>query len=428
MRILLVLAHTGADTNTMHEFIYTYLHPSLELQQLAAITPDRHQVDIIDGRCKKIDFNWDGNIVGISCRTVSAKNAYIIADEFRRRGKTVVLGGYHPSSMPEEAKQHADAVVIGEAEISWPRLLEDFEKGEMKPFYQSEPVDPALIPPPKRMLKHAYLSAPIQATRGCPYGCVFCPVYEFQGCTYRMRPLDNVIDEIRHINSRRLFFVDNSLTVNPEYTKALFKKMKGLNKKFSCYGNINVLGKDEELLRLSREAGCDLWLVGLESINQETIERIGKTTNKVEEYASTIKKLHDYGMMIQGLFMFGFDNDTPDIFDKTLEAIYKWELDKAGFAILTPFPGTMLFNKFEEEGRILTEDWTKYNLKNVVFKPKNMSEEELFTGTRRLVKEFYSLPNSIRRCLMDRNLESHGFLNRIAGDFCSKKFYNIFGW
>lgn len=428
MRILFVLAHTGVKVTVMHEFIYTNLHPSLELQQLAAINPSKHQLDIVDCRYQKVDFNWDGNIIGISCRTVSANNAYMIADEFRRRGKIVVLGGYHPSLMPEEAKKHADAVVIGEGELTWPRLLEDYEKGKINPFYQSEPVNPALIPTPKRMIRHAYLSVPIQATRGCPYKCIFCPVYEFQGCTYRMRPLDNVIDEINHINSKRLFFIDNSLTINLDYTKALFKKMKGLNKKVICYGNINVLGRDEELLRLSREAGCDLWLVGLESINQKTIEFMRKTTNKVEEYASAIKKIHDYGIMIQGLFVFGFDNDTPAVFDETLEAINKWELDKAGFAILTPFPGTILFNKFEQEGRIITKDWSKYNLKNVVFKPKKMSEEELFTGTRRLVKEFYSLPNSFRRCLRDRNLESHGFSNRLIGDYFSKKFYYIFGW
>ncbi|MCD6237198.1 MAG: B12-binding domain-containing radical SAM protein [Thermoplasmata archaeon] len=431
MRVLLILAHTNTKVTSLHELIYNYLHPSFTLEQLAAITPKQHQVELVDMRYQKVDFEWNGNIIGISCRTVSANTAYRVADEFRRRGKTVVLGGYHPSAMPEEAKQHADSVVIGEAELTWPQLLKDFENGKLKPFYrQNRPVDPELIPSPKRMSKKFpfFSVASIQATRGCPFKCSFCPIHKVQGYKYRTRPIDKVIDEIQSIPSRRLFFVDNSLTIDLEYTKMLFKKMKGLDKRFNCYANINVLGKDDELLRLASDAGCELWIVGFETINQKTIDSIGKTTNVVKEYAKAVKKIHDYGMMIQGLFVFGFDYDTPDIFDRTLEAIYKWELDKAGFAILTPFPGTSLFRKFEKEGRIITRDWSKYNLKNVVFKPKNMSEQMLFDGTNRLLNKFYSFPNMLRRIFRDERLDLQRLINRSLQEISSKQLYKILGW
>lgn len=428
MKILLILAHTGTKSTLYKKIVYTSVYPSLTIEQLAAATPNKYEVELMDGRYQNIDFDSYVDLVGISCLTYSANYAYEIADRFRDKGKTVVLGGYHPSSLPEEAKQHADSVIVGEAELSWPMLLNDFEKGKIKPFYNSKPVDPQLIPSPKRMVRRSIITTPVQATRGCPYGCKFCAIHKVEGCIFRMRPIEKVIEEIKSIESKRLFFADSSLTVNPSYTKTLFKEMKGLNKSFSCYGNINTLAKDDELLNLAKEAGCDLWLVGFESINQETIKDIGKRTNIAKEYASGVRKVKDHDMMIMGLFMFGFDTDAPDVFDTTLNAIYEWELDKAGFAMLTPFPGTRLFDELEKEGRILTKDWAKYNLKNVVFQPKNMSAEELFEETTKLVKEFYSFPNSFKRAIQDDNFTIYHFFNRIIGDFSAKKFYKVFGY
>ncbi|RLF53213.1 MAG: B12-binding domain-containing radical SAM protein [Thermoplasmata archaeon] len=429
MKILFILAHTNMKHTVFDEFVYTYYYPSLTLEQLVAITPNEHDVDVIDGRYQKIDYEWNGDVVGISCNTVSANIAYEIADEFRRRGKTVVLGGWHPSLQPIEAKQHADSVVIGEAEISWPQLLKDYENGKMKPFYQSKTVDPKDIPCPKRKKqKHSLVFTPIQATRGCPYGCKFCPVYKLEGQKLRARPVEQVVEEIKTISSKQLFFVDNSLTINPGYTKKLFYEMKELNKKFTCYGNINVLGGDDELLKLAAEAGCNLWLIGFESVSQETIDDIGKTTNKVKEYENTVKKIHDYGMMVQGLFVFGFDKDTPEIFDKTLNAIYQWRIDKAGFAILTPFPGTTLYEQLEKEGRIITKNWMKYNLKNVVYKPKNMTVEQLFNGTNKLLNEFYSMSNLIRRNIQDEKINFKRFINRTLSEISSRELYKILGY
>jgi len=426
MKILLILSHLGTKHGLFNEYVYTSFYPSLTLEQLISITPEKYEVDCVDERWENIDFDWDGSLVGISTQTPSAQYAYRVADEFRRRGKTVVLGGYHPSALPEEAKRHADAVVIGEAELSWPQLLRDFEKGKMKPFYKTISVDPKKIPSPKRIPKYFRNIEMIQASRGCPYGCKYCAGRNVEGSFFRPRPIENVIEEIKSIRSNYLFFADSSLTINPEYSKKLFNKMKGLNKKFSCYGNINVLSRDNELLALASEAGCEQWHIGFESISQKTLRNMGKNTNKVEGYASGVKKIKDYGMMILGLFMFGFDTDKPDVFKTTLNTINSWDLDRAAFAILTPFPGTELFNELEREGRILTKDWSKYNLRNVVFKPKNFSVEQLLNGRNSLAKEYYSFSNVFRRSFQDKNLNFNRLIKKTAGDYLLNRFFKTF--
>jgi radical SAM superfamily enzyme YgiQ (UPF0313 family) len=201
--------------------------------------------------------------------------------------------------------------------------------------------------------------------------------------------------------------------------------MKGLNKKFSCYGNINVLQNDDEFLNLASEAGCETWLIGFESVSRESIKYIGKNTNKVEEYISGVKKIRDYGMMVTGLFMFGFDTDKLDIFDSTLKAINQMELNRAAFSIVTPFPGTELFNEMEREGRILTKDWSKYNLRNVVFQPKNMSAEQLVKGRDSLVNEFYSLLNCLKRGFQDTNPNFNRLIVRTTRDYLLNNYYSF---
>ena len=395
------------------------------MKQLAAITPNKHSVELIDERYKKINFSGSYDLVGISCLTYNAPRAYEVADEFRRRDVKVVLGGYHPSALPEEAKQHADAVVIGEAEYSLPQLLTDLEKGELKPFYRSKKfVDPNEIPSADHQIRvESPFIESVQATRGCPNQCQFCAIKEIEGCILRSRPIENVIEEIKSINKKRLFFADASLTINPSYSKSLFKEMKELNKKFDCCGNINVLAKDDEFLKLASEAGCELIQVGFESISQKSIDDINKKTNKVEEYAKAIRKIEDYGIMVMGLFIFGFDKDAQDIFTKTLDAVNEWNIDRAFFFILTPYPGTNIFHKLDEEGRILTKDWSKYTQMQVVFQPKNMTIDELSTGTKRVIEDFHSISNSLRRCFNDDDLSLTRFIARISRDISAKWYY-----
>jgi len=425
MKILLVLSHKKPTNSLLNKFIIASSYPAFTLEQLVSITPGNHVVEYLDERLRPVDFTWDGDVVGISTTTINATHAYELADEFRRRGKTVVLGGYHPSALPDEAKHHADSVIIGEAETSWPRLLKDLEKNSLKHLYRSKPVDPTLIPSPTHLPEYDASTGIVQATRGCPYACKYCAVQNVEGCLFRARPIPNVIKEIQRLKQTRFYFADGSMTINSTYTKQLFEAMRELHKRFSCFGNINVLQADEELLRLAREAGCEQWQIGFESISQETLHAIGKKTNTVDKYADAVEKIHEHGMEVMGLFMFGFDTDTTHVFDATLEAVNTMRLERAGFAILTPYPGTALFKELMRKKRILTNDWSKYDLRHVVFQPKNMTVEQLQDGTRSLSKEFYSFSNCLRRSFHGNDWTIHRFMNRMMGDYFLSKFYQI---
>lgn len=377
------------------------LSPPLALPMLAAVTPKQHESIMIDENYQNINFDFECDIVGISVITSAATRAYQIADNFRKRNVPVVLGGCHPSILPKEAKQHADSVVIGEAEEIWPKLLKDFEEGKLKPFYHpTNPVDLKNIPSPKRdIIKRSFFAAPAQLSRGCPYGCKFCFLTNsIHGQIHRNRPVDYVVDEIKSITQKLIIFYDPSLTIDAEYTKTLFKALKGLNKKFICLGNVDVLGNDDELLMLAKEAGCIQWHIGFESVSQPVLEKVGKKTNKVENYLKTVKKIHKYGMNVHGFFMFGLDGDDSSVFDETLKFIMESQLDSVDLSTLIPFPGTPLYEELSKQGRILTKDWSKYRFqKNIVFKPKILSEAELLAGVIKIFKNYYSSKNVVKR-------------------------------
>ena len=353
--------------------------------------------------------------MGITTVTCLANIAYEIADSFRRRAVPVVIGGWHASALPDEAKQHADAVVIGEAEEIWPQLLKDVESGKLRPFYKPErPVDISKL----SSLYNVYpreLSLGIQATRGCVYGCRFCSITNMKyRKVYRKRPISDVIKEIRK-TSKVFAFQDATLTIDLKYTKELFRNMIGLNKKFVAMGNIHILGRDDELLKLASEAGCIAWQIGFESISQKSLDSVGKKENKVKKFPEWIKKIQDYGMAVEGSFIFGFDYDTLDIFAKTDEFIRKNNLKMAYANILTPYPGTPIYTQFEREGRILTKDWSKYDGHNyVVFKPRNMTPEELLINVRELEENWHKTLRSAGRIIKSINFGIYNFFDVIA--------------
>jgi len=394
MKILFVDADFTKNNNFLLKKITRIIGmSSLTFPQLYAVTPDQYDVDFIDEKYKKINLkkNYDYDIIAISSVTCNIKRAYELADEFRKRGATVVLGGWHPSALPEEAKEHADSVVIGEADYTWPDLLKDFEKGQMKPYYhEKKPVDLKSIKiADDKILEGFSIYSGFQATRGCPVGCSYCAMGNRKfGKKLRMFPLDSVIESLKSIPQKYIFFHDSSLTSNPRYSKELFRAMKDLNKKFLCYGNANVLANDKELCRLSSEAGCLGWYIGFDSPLQESINSIPKPTNIVSEFKKTIDTIHDHNMIVIGTFIVGFDTDTKSIFNQTKNMIESLEIDSFGHNILTPFPGTRIFKKFEKENRILTRDWSKYDGMNVVFEPKNMTPEELLEGSNNLHEYF----------------------------------------
>jgi radical SAM superfamily enzyme YgiQ (UPF0313 family) len=377
--------------------------PTLQARELAAITPKQHQISIVNERYAQINFDAKYDVVLINFVTSTAPRAYAIADTFKRKGVPVVLSGFHASGAPSEAKQHADSVLIGRNERVWLTVLQDLERKQLQPFYHAPPYDDSQdLPPTNVRLPGFIMTGALEATRGCPYHCEFCPETNIQGgnILYK-RPIPEVIAEIQTIPQKTLMFYDTSLTIDPSYTKQLFQHMKGLQKRFFCNGNADVLAQDTELVQLSKEAGCVAWLVGFESLYQNTLDAVGKKTNTVKEYEQAILNIHRNHMAVIGDFMFGFDTDTPEVFEKTLKEIRALNIDVADFSILTPFPGTPLYTKLETEKRIRTKDWAKYNMGHAVFIPKQMTPEELVQGVRFLYSEFYRPTASIKRIIQN---------------------------
>ena len=406
MKILLVFpridhgSQTVQDRGSWASILYGY--PIITLPHIASLTPRKHEVKIVNENFDTLDFNEDCDLVGITTYTMTAPRVYKIADEFRKRGKKVVLGGYHPTAMPDEAIQHADSIVLSEAEGTWPQVVADAEKGKLQRFYGPNPdFDMAAIPPIRRdLIVHNPVLGAVQTTRGCYNQCEFCAIASFCQHGIKQRPIKNVVEELKQMPNFIFIFHDPHLTAVPKYARALFKEMirQKIRKGWVANGTSNILGKvDDEFLKLARKAGCVEWFVGFESVSQDALNGIKKNVNKVENFRKTIQRLHKYDMTVQGGIIFGFDEDTPDIFDASLEKMYEWQMDAVEINILTPYPGTPLFDRLDKAGRILTRDWSKYNQVEVVFQPKHMTPEELFNGARKVAKRFYSIPNVVGR-------------------------------
>ena len=425
MKILLIQPIVFPPLSSFGKLVYnhfkkiSFIHSFLTLQQVAAVTPKEHDVKLVDERVDKIPYDEKNDVVGITVLTPYSIRAYEIADEFRKRGVKVVLGGYHPTALPEEAKEHADAVVIGEAELTWPELLRDLENDELKPFYKAtQLVDPKLIPPARRdIVNHIHLIGVLQATRGCPYACGFCAVSKMEGRTIRKRPIENVISEMKAMKQKYFFFADASMTIDPNYTKELFRAMKGLRKRFACFGNAGVLGSDDELLSLAKKAGNVCWNVGFESISQETIDNLGKRTNKVQNYKDVVKKIHKNKMLVTGEFIFGFEEDTTESFKKTLKMINEIKVDQAEINILTPLPGTDFYQKLESENRFLNKNWEKYYAGNVVFKPNKLSIDELLEGYKKITTNMYTSRRYLKFMIKSLRFGTSTFMWSLQSNF-----------
>jgi radical SAM superfamily enzyme YgiQ (UPF0313 family) len=433
MNILLIFpriehgATTYYNKGTWSSIIFGY--PIITLPHIAAITPKKHNVKIINENYDDIDFGYDADLIGITTYTMTAPRVYEIADEFRRRGKKVVLGGYHATALPDEALKHADSVILGMAEANWPELLDDFEKGKIKSIYpRNIDFDMAQIPPLRRdLIKHNPLMGAVQSTRGCSNKCEFCAIGSFCHHGVKQRPIKNVIEEIKQMPNKIFVFHDPHLTINRKYAQELFKEMikNKIRKSWVANGTVNVLGKvDEEFLSLAYKSGCVEWFVGFESVSQAALNGIKKTHNKVEDFKAMIKRIHDHGMTVQGGIIFGFDEDIPDIFDTTLDKINELDIDVLEVNILTPYPGTPLFDRMEKEGRIITKDWSKYNQIDIVYKPKNMTIEELRDGARKVAKEFYSLKNIlIRNVKIISTVKKFGALLPAGTNYNFRRYY-----
>lgn len=398
---LLLISPTKGPFKAINAKQWSLRLPPLGLAMVASLTSSDFEVSIIDEKIEEIDFDRDVDLVGITSMTATAPRAYEIADRFRQKGVSVVLGGIHPSSVPQEAIKHADAVVIGEAEDTWERLITDFRNGEMQKFYKSSRPTLNNIPLPRRELFKAgkyLLTNTIQTTRGCPFDCNFCTVTQFFGNTFRFRPIQDVVNEIKRLHARFVGFVDDNIIGNIRQAKKFFRTLIPLKIKWMSQASI-MLAQDDELLKLAKQSGCIQLFIGFESLISRNLKEIGKRINVVEKFKDAIKRIHDHGIGIEGAFIFGLDHDDESIFEKTVDFAQKAKLDSAQFGILTPFPGTRLYEKLDREGRIFDRDWSKYDIEHVVFRPKLMSPETLERGFRWAYREFYSLRSIFYRTL-----------------------------
>jgi radical SAM superfamily enzyme YgiQ (UPF0313 family) len=380
--------------------IKTIWFAHLTLTTLAALTPPDIEVKITDENVEPIDFEEDVDLVGVTGMVMHAQRAYQIAQRFRQRGIPVVMGGPHASSSFQEAKEHADAVVIGEAENVWKELIEDHKIGHLKPFYKANAYCSMKgIPPPRLDLlqKDAYMTINcVQTTRGCPHQCDFCHVTHFFGKTYRCRPVEEVIEEVKRLDGEFIVFIDDNIAGNRNYAKELFTQLKPLKKKWAGQASV-TLTRDPELLKLAAESGCVSLFLGFESLSPENLREVNKAFNRVPKFEDVIKALHDHDIMILAGFIFGLDHDDEGVFERTLRFCERNRIELPSFFLLTPLPGTILFQRMESEGRLLHKDWTKYNGATVVFRPKLMTEETLQRGFHWVCKEGYSWGSIIKR-------------------------------
>ncbi len=376
--------------------------PPLALATVAAATPRHVTVKIVDEALQPINYDADVDLVGITALTRFAPHAYAIADRFRKRGVKVVMGGMHPSALPKEAIKHCDSVVIGEAEGIWSQLVKDFEKRRLKKYYKNKSyVDLGTICKARRDLyqKERYLFTNfIQTTRGCPFNCGFCSVTKFFGRTYRTRPVSSVIQEIREMNTKFVGFSDDNIFGNRIYARKFFSALKYEGVVWLSQASLNITD-DPKLLRLAARSGCKGLFIGLESADCESLTQMNKGFLKPQKFKDAIKHLHDEGISVLGAFVLGNDNEDQSIFARTLEFAKKLKIDLAQFAVLTPYPGTAIYNKLIREKRIFNFDWAKYDAGNAVFKPLKMTAEKLKEEVDKLWRDFYRFDEVILRIL-----------------------------
>lgn len=375
--------------------------PLAGLLAVAAMIPRvRYEVVLTDENIEPIDFDLKADLVGISAMTSYAIRGYEIGDIFRNRGVPVIMGGVHPSFMPSEALAHSDAVVVGEAELVMPEVLKDLEAGTLRGIYKAEKLHSMIgMPVPRYDLvkKKRYVNRTfIQTSRGCHHGCTYCAEQLMNGLKIRHRPVEDVIREIDQCGERNVSLNDADFFGHPGRAKALMKELRGRGVKWQAGVNSRVANNDE-LLELAAESGCYMLSIGFESISRETLKSVHKHVNRPETFQTLVKKIQSHGILVFGLFMFGFDQDDPSVFEETAKFNIEANYDACAYSVLTPYPGTLLWYEMLSQKRVVCYDWNKYDQGHIVYKPAKITPRQLRDGHMLAYKIFYSFPSIVRR-------------------------------
>jgi radical SAM superfamily enzyme YgiQ (UPF0313 family) len=424
MKILLI----SPERKRKKEEAFLFRLSFLNLPYVAAVTPPDVEVKIIDEAFEEINFDEKVDLVGITGQTPVIPRAYQIAEEFRKRGVPVVMGGVHASMLPEEALQHVDAVVVGEGEEIWPEVIADLRKRQLGRIYAAgEFVDPSILPLPRRDLLNEKFYFPLkllETTRGCPHRCDFCGVSKFFGFRYRNRPISEIDRELKtlfqkgpvmtpalkkilsllsrdlpyFLKRRLLYIIDSNVAGDRRFCLDLISLLKEYDLLWWGHAPVSV-AFDHQLLEGFSQSGCIALNIGFESFSTKNLSAMGKGFNQPSRYAEAVKRIHDQGIGIMGTFIVGLDDDDPGVFQRTIDFCTHERLDWALTFIMAPYPGTESFKRLEKQGRIFCRDWEKYDSLNAVFHPLLMSVEELEKGMRRVWKEVFSLSSIYKRIL-----------------------------
>ena len=408
--------------------------PPLALGYIAALTPDRWDVEIMDENFEEARFE-PCDLVGITGFTAWANRAYQVARMFREQGVPVVMGGIHASMMPDEALQHADAVVVGEAEAVWPRVIADVEAGALKRRYDGEHADlENLVIPRRDLFNEKYILDTVQTARGCPHDCDFCSVSQFNGFAYRQRPLEDVLDELGTLKRKYLFFVDDNIVgkgkKRERYAIGLGRGMVERGYDFAWYSHAALsVADNDEVLRAFSDSGCRLLFLGIEAEDREVLKSMNKKVNLRRDYEEVFRRLHDHHIAVHGSLIFGTDEDTLESLRKRLSFLENSHIDVVQHCTLTPYPGTRLFNRLKEEGRLLhtdfPADWDRYDLTEILFKPEKLDIDEYAELMRVIASRLYSRRASLGRFL--RSLKDTRSLRTSIWCLMASRLYRVPG-
>lgn len=375
--------------------------PVAGLLAVAALIPeDEYEIILTDENIEPIDFDLNVDLVAISAMTSYVQRGYQIADSFRARGVPVLMGGVHVSHLPLEALTHADAVVVGEAELVMDRVLDDLARGQLKGIYKAEKLHSMNgLPLPRQGLLKSdrYINKGfVQTSRGCHHGCTFCAEPTMNGLRFRHRPIEDIIREIEYLEERVILLNDADFFGTPERAMRVMRALKGRGLKWQAAVNSRD-AHNERLLELAAESGCFMLSIGFESISRQTLRNVHKCQNDPDAYGSLVKKLHRHGIMVLGLFMFGFEGDQPSVFDETLQFNIAAKFDMCAYSLLTPYPGTILWFEMLRRKQIVSFDWDKYDQSHIVFKPAGLSAEQFYRGYLDTYDGFYTASSMLRR-------------------------------